>query len=76
MYLVSINLDQEEDDMVAQEEERMNMRKHFFMTIDKNRDMIISKKEFVHYVTGDQFEKTQTELERRKSSDICKIGLS
>jgi len=47
----------EEDDMVEMEEERLRMRQHFFGEVDKNQDKMISLKEFMDYTNTKEYEK-------------------
>merc|ERR1711976_406918 len=47
----------EEDDMIEMEEERLRMREHFFGEVDKNKDKMISLKEFMDYTNTQEYEK-------------------
>ena len=43
--------------MIEMEEERLRMREHFFGEVDKNKDKMISLKEFMDYTNTQEYEK-------------------
>ena len=51
--------DAEEDDLVEREEERNRMREHVFSEVDKDKDGMISLKEFLSSTDQKEFNEDQ-----------------